>query len=209
MTEKKWLETTDWRPLRRAKSRIDNKRKTRLFCAACCRRVAHMFDEPRSDAALAVAERLADGLVTEEKRAEAEQTSHEAINYPPTPLAQAWARDAVWRTVRADNVWDGAESCLKATSHNTDEVAAQTVLFRDIFGNPYRKVKCEQSWLTSDVLLLANGIYSERAFDRMPILADAIQDAGCTCDAVLDHCRAADPHALGCWVLDLLLDKDK
>lgn len=75
---------------------------------------------------------------------------------------------------------------------------------RDLFGNPYRPVAVEPSWLTSTVVALANGIYEERAFDRMPILADALQDAGCDNDDVLTHCRGDSPHVRGCWVVDLL-----
>jgi hypothetical protein len=57
------------------------------------------------------------------------------------------------------------------------------------------------------VLLLATGIYSEKAFDRLPILADALEDAGCTDAAILSHCRGEGPHARGCWVVDLILGK--
>jgi hypothetical protein len=80
-------------------------------------------------------------------------------------------------------------------------------LLRDIFGNPFRPVACDTAWLTSDVIALACGIYDERAFDRTPILADALQDAGCDSADVLDHCRGAGPHVRGCWVVDLLLGK--
>ena len=81
-------------------------------------------------------------------------------------------------------------------------------LLREIFGNPLRPVSLNPAWLTSDVLLLARGICAERAFDRMPILADALQDAGCTNEDVLNHCRdAKQVHVRGCWVLDLLLGK--
>lgn len=78
-------------------------------------------------------------------------------------------------------------------------------LFRDVFGNPFRPVELDPSWLTSTVVALAEGIYAEKAFDRMPILADALQDAGCDSDALLNHCR--DPlaaHVRGCWAVDLL-----
>ncbi len=81
-------------------------------------------------------------------------------------------------------------------------------LIRDIFGNPFRPVAFDPAWRTSDVLLLARGIYDERAFDRMPILADALQDAGCTNDDILNHCRdTAQVHVRGCWVVDLVLGK--
>jgi hypothetical protein len=81
-------------------------------------------------------------------------------------------------------------------------------LIREVFGKPFRQVKVNAEWLTSTVVALARGIYEERAFDRMPILADALQDAGCGNDDVLNHCR--DPHAMhvrGCWVVDLVLGK--
>ena len=87
------------------------------------------------------------------------------------------------------------------------EGAAQMHLLRDIFGNPFRPVAVDPAWLTSDVVMLAHGIYDEKAFDRMPILADALQDAGCANDDVLTHCRGAGPHVRGCWVVDLLLGK--
>jgi hypothetical protein len=54
---------------------------------------------------------------------------------------------------------------------------------------------------------LAEAIYEERAFDRMPILADALEEAGCADADVLRHCRDPGPHVRGCWVLDLILDK--
>ncbi|MBA4189694.1 MAG: hypothetical protein C0467_17045 [Planctomycetaceae bacterium] len=83
-----------------------------------------------------------------------------------------------------------------------------SALLRCTFGNPFRPVTFDPQWLTSDVLSLARGIYDDRAFDRMPILADALQDAGCENADVLDHCR--DPngvHVRGCWVVDCVLGK--
>ena len=77
-----------------------------------------------------------------------------------------------------------------------------------ILGNPFRPVAFDPAWRTLDVVALARGIYAERAFDRMPILADALQDAGCNNDDLLNHCRdTATPHARGCWVVDLVLEK--
>jgi hypothetical protein len=84
---------------------------------------------------------------------------------------------------------------------------AQANILRDIFGDPFCPVTCDPEWRTSTVLALAQGIYDERAFDRMPILADALQDAGCDNAEILDHCRGPGPHVRGCWVVDLLLGK--
>ena len=80
-------------------------------------------------------------------------------------------------------------------------------IVREIFGNPFLPVTLNIPWLTSTVLALANGIYQEKAFDRMPILADALQDAGCDNEDVLNHCREPGEHVRGCWVVDLILSK--
>jgi hypothetical protein len=87
------------------------------------------------------------------------------------------------------------------------ECSEQCHLLRDIFGNPFRPVCVDSAWLASTVLSLATGIYQERAFDRMPILADALQDAGCDNEDILNHCRQPGEHVRGCWVVDLLLGK--
>ena len=86
---------------------------------------------------------------------------------------------------------------------------AQFELLRDVFGNPFRKVKFDKKWRTATAVALARQIYDSRDFTAMPILADALQDAGCDHDDVLNHCR--DPkqvHVPGCWVVDLVLNKN-
>lgn len=82
-------------------------------------------------------------------------------------------------------------------------------LIREIVGNPFHQLTLNPAWRTTDVMLLARGIYDERAFDRMPILADALQDAGCDSDDILTHCRDTSlTHVRGCWVVDLVLNKE-
>jgi hypothetical protein len=94
-----------------------------------------------------------------------------------------------------------ADDFLKA---GMAEQSSQASLLRCVVGNPFRLVALDPSWLTSTVVQLAAGIYEERAFDRLPILADALQDAGCEEEQVLAHCRGDGPHVRGCWVVDLL-----
>jgi hypothetical protein len=101
----------------------------------------------------------------------------------------------------------GDEQNLQAVV--VDETARQAGLVRCIFGNPFDPATADPVWFTSTAVALAQGIYGDRAFDRMPILADALQDAGCEDEAVLDHCRGPGPHVRGCWVVDLLLRKDE
>jgi hypothetical protein len=80
-------------------------------------------------------------------------------------------------------------------------------LVREVFGNPFRPVTINPSWLTPTVLALATGIYADKAFDRMPILADALQEAGCDNGELLNHCRESGEHVRGCWVIDIILSK--
>jgi hypothetical protein len=86
------------------------------------------------------------------------------------------------------------------------EGAEQAALLRDVVGDPFRPVAFAPSWRTETVRALARTIHEQRAFDRLPQLADALQRAGCTEPAVLAHCRGPGPHTRGCWVLDGLLE---
>jgi hypothetical protein len=88
-----------------------------------------------------------------------------------------------------------------------DEGLLPPDLLRDIFGNPFRPAAIDPRWLTSTAVSLAGAIYEERAFDRLPILADALEDAGCDNADILTHLRGEGPHARGCWAVDLVLGK--
>lgn len=88
------------------------------------------------------------------------------------------------------------------------ERKAQTVLIRDMFGNPFHPITVESSWLTSTVTALAQSIYDDRAFHQLPILADALEESGCADEVILRHCRQPGAHVRGCWVLDLVLGKE-
>lgn len=81
-------------------------------------------------------------------------------------------------------------------------------IFRDVFGNPFRPISIDFHWLTSSVVDLAKAIYEDGTFDSMPILADALMDAGCDNDDIIQHCRGDGPHVRGCWVVDLILGKE-
>jgi hypothetical protein len=64
------------------------------------------------------------------------------------------------------------------------------------------------AWNTGTIPRLAEAIYEEQAFDRLPILADALEDAGCSEGQLLVHLRTPGVHVRGCWVIDLLLNKE-
>src|SRR5207237_4363510 len=97
-----------------------------------------------------------------------------------------------------------------------DRVARKQLarLLREIVGNPFKEPRFEESWRTSTVIELARGIFDDRAFDRLPILADALLDADCDEEAILRHCRGTElgvkeqpQHARGCWVVELILGR--
>ena len=81
-------------------------------------------------------------------------------------------------------------------------------IIRDIFGNPFCPVTFAHEWRTDIAVALAKPMYNSRDFSAMPILADALQDAGCENEDVLNHCRSEGPHVRGCWVVDAVLNKE-
>ena len=83
-------------------------------------------------------------------------------------------------------------------------------VLRDVVGNPFRRGTLDPAWLRwnhGTIPAIARHIYDDRAFHDLPILADALEDAGCTDAAILAHCRQPGAHVRGCWVVDLLLGK--
>jgi hypothetical protein len=80
-------------------------------------------------------------------------------------------------------------------------------LVRDIFGNPFRRIEFSPAWKTQNVIDLATTIFNDNAFDRMPILADALMDAGCEDETIINHCRHETHHVRGCWLVDEIMGK--
>ncbi|HUR55352.1 MAG TPA: hypothetical protein VMZ71_14560 [Gemmataceae bacterium] len=101
---------------------------------------------------------------------------------------------------------NAADDAIRNVPHEAVEVPIADLL-RDVFGNPFRPVTFLPDWRTSTVLALAQRMYESRDFSAMPILADALMDAGCTDGAILTHCRGQGPHARGCWCVDAILNK--
>jgi hypothetical protein len=89
--------------------------------------------------------------------------------------------------------------------HWIDPELHSAELLREVYGNPYHVIPFAASWRTSTVMTLARQMYATGDFGAMPILADALQDAGCEDADTLDHCRGAAGHVRGCWVLDRVL----
>jgi hypothetical protein len=195
-----WRKGTDVVKMLRFVSTETNERKLRLFAVACCRWLDHMMTEDDRKAVEA-ADRFADGLITSKER-DAARYVRSQVRSNPLPAPSRAAGSATFAGGRSAAVM----TCWHATEAGLD-MTTQCQLIWCVFGNPFHPITVGATWLTSTVVALATGIYDERAFDRMPILADALQDAGCDNADILNHCRGPGPHVRGCWVVDLLLGK--
>jgi hypothetical protein len=120
----------------------------------------------------------------------------------PLGLAFVTAKGAARAAADLQDQWCGPDAPARIAEHRE-----QTGLVRCLFGNPFRPPPVCAGWLTPEVRALADRIYAERAFDRMPLLADALEASGCTNADLIEHCRSGGEHARGCWSVDLLLDK--
>ena len=224
MTEAEWLACTNPRRMLEFVRFTAPPRCISLFSCACCRRIWPLLSDERSRVAVEAREGEASGMVGEVELAaalEAGRAAREeargAFRFATEELdrrpeaAPAWAAGAaVTPPYVAHRFAAQAAACLARGHWETEfarEQAAQADLLRDIV-IPFCHVVLNPSWLTSTVRTLAEGIYQDRAFDRMPILADALQDAGCDSDDILIHCRGTGPHVRGCWVVDLVLGKE-
>ncbi len=218
MNESDWLTATDAAEmLRHLGGKISN-RKWRLFGCACCRHGWAYLTDPRSRQAVEVAERFADGLAGQEELQSAQKAACSA--YPSYPFgsdgwntahAVAWAAQpgagrpgdlyvALASPGRSDPV-------VYAVSHNP-ALRQHADLLREVVGNPFRTNRIDPAWLTHDdgaVRKVAQAIYDQGKWDDLPILADALEDAGCTSADILEHCLRPGGHVRGCWVVDALL----
>jgi hypothetical protein len=205
-------------------------RRLRRFAVACCQPIRSLIPEGIWAQAIELAERLADGKASADDLVALRTNDY---SNAPAGVSQqtrcaVWA--VAWATVRPLDA-NAATSCCRIAAEaysllpdapiydtvqplHTDYdrsfwiTSHQIALVRDIFGNPFRPVTFSPEWRTDTAVSLAHTMYESREFSAMPILADALQDAGCDKDDVLNHCRGPGPHVRGCWVVDLVLGKE-
>lgn len=216
MDDNSWLEKTDpWRMLEFVLGKASD-RKKRLFACVCCEAVEPLYPQQWYREVVDIVRAFADGSVTAEVlhnahlriRAEVDAKkggdgsaiqrmfSHvrNAVSGATNSDATEAARQAFWRVYEAKKIRD-----------ETGGPELQLTLLRDIFGILFRPVVLNPSWLTSTVTAIARQMYELRDFGAIPILADALQDAGCENEYILNHCRAPGVHIRGCWLVDLVL----
>jgi hypothetical protein len=194
MTGMEWAACTDPRLMIDAlRRRVVSDRKWRLFVAAFWRWRADFLGESRDE--------VLESVAITEQFAETGRL--------PRGFRATQADDRIFFATDAQQA---AQNTARYPYHGlTDRslmAGTQADLLREILGNPFREPEIDPRWRTSDVLGLARAIYEDRAYERMPILADALMDAGCEQEAIIGHCRGENRHVRGCWVLDLVLNKE-
>jgi hypothetical protein len=167
-----------------------SERKLRLFACAVCRRLPVSMLDEKNRVAVEAAERYAEGMIPKRELKRLSKLS--GLAWLGQLEARGWLAQGVGQLNHEDPVHSMA-------------VAAEAL--REVVGNPFRPVARRHAWLRANGGLVGRLVESARAeqdFAVLPVLADALEDAGCQETALLEHCRQARPHARGCWALDVL-----
>jgi hypothetical protein len=232
MTETEWAVCRDPQKMLEFLRGRTSDRKLRLFAVACSRRRSHLSRDAKVREALDVAERFADGLARDADRSLARKAAQQAAqgrgvtSRPSAPKRErrvaslayyAAARDAMetaWNTPGlAVEVLIWRAGGYNACDWNAIKAAEWEMLarlLRDTIGNPFKPLTIDPAVFVSQggtVVRMATAIYNDRRWEAMPLLGDALEDAGCTDQAILDHCRGPGPHTRGCHVVDAILGR--
>jgi hypothetical protein len=220
MDEAAWLSCRDPAPMLEFLRDKVSDRKLRLFSCACCRLIWDQIKTAACHRAVEIGESYADGQVQKKYLKQARSTSSTSMEGADHVAwctvrenaaigARDAARAAAWLIVARPVTFDGNKGWSLAGNLNDAEARLAEIL-RDLVGSPLRAAFVDHGWLSWNdgaVVKLDEAIYTERALDRLPILADALEDAGCTDATILRHCRQPGEHVHGCWVVDLILGK--
>ena len=201
-----------------AKSKI-GRRKLRLFACGGCRLIWDRFRNVTWRSAVEIAERFSDDLATKKQLNDARDAMTElhpdlSLQSPFDPnkltVGQMAHSTTDPRPVDAASLFTAAQMYPLADNRYGPLIGEEALcrLVRCIFANCLRANPFDPRWLSSTVLDLAHTIYEERLFERLPILADALMDAGCDSEEIIKHCHSEGPHVRGCRVVDLLLGKE-
>jgi hypothetical protein len=194
-------------------------RQLRLFACACCRQVWDLLVSRRSLEAVLAAERYADGLPGGERLPMAQRDAWRAAQALRDEPARHLAARAVHQASLLASerpvltrVLEAARLSAEAAVRGANSLgawararSAQCALLRDLVGNPFRPARVERAWCDDTVLRLARTLRDEGHFEEVPVLGDALEEAGCTEADVLAHCRGPGPHVRGCWLVDQVL----
>jgi hypothetical protein len=234
LTENDWLSSNNFEALLTHAAEVTSARKLHLFACACCRQLALNSGEWEAlEAAEVLADGMLAGEPITARRLWEEKKLLEALRPPMRRRGNGalhpenqdgWTWCAIASVLEDFSQLKRAEILHRVRAIAEDARLArywgQTVfpeheppitqlsLLRDIVGNPFRPVPIQPEWLFwQDRLIpqLARAMYAERRFAELPVLADALEDAGCDEQAILGHLRAPAVHVRGCWAVDLLV----
>jgi hypothetical protein len=229
MTDTDWLAGTNPDTMISLLTKRVSNRRWRLFTAACLREVGHLLLGQAARQAFLVLEAFADGhksaaeLAVAHGEAVAAHRHLFSASFPRDrydrrvlPRVEAAHQMLAWATLPSRDPRRQAlmvASTLRHADHNDPAwrqriARTQCDLLRDLFGNPFRRLRVPKAWLRTtgqQAVEIARAIYEDRSFDELGILADALVDADCPCDELVCHCRESGPHGRGCWVVDRLL----
>lgn len=207
MTESEWLASTDPVALLEALPRPLNDRKLRLWMTACHRRVWHLLTSLERRMPEATELYLEGKISLAQFDAAYIDNGLFEDDHAPTPEEYSLER-----------ALNEVEYITEYANDPEEEAAAQADLVREIFGNPFRAVTVEPTWLAfagGAIPRVAQSIYDNRKLPegvldpvQLTALADVLERAGCGDEALLSHCRDAGPHVLGCWAVDHTLSKE-
>jgi hypothetical protein len=216
MTKAEWLACAD--PVQMAnwaRQRL-GMRQLRLYAVASCRRAWDLLPDDRCRAAVEAAEawadRRLDWATVGARRDEADACFQEFDPIAPEHRPQrqlVWAARLAASRTRVDltrAAYYVGEALAPDTLRPIQD-RLQADLLRDVAGGLFELLPSVRPWQTRDVVALARGIYEERSFGQMRVLADALEDAGCSNLVLLEHCRASHEHVRGCWCLDLVIGR--
>jgi hypothetical protein len=218
MTEAEWLACQEPGPMLECLRGKASERKLRLFVWACCRRVWPLLD--RLNRAVVVAgEKHADGLLG---RAEVEALRQAAEPPHDDDSPQYMAGEAARLGTHADlefavnSALGWSADAAEEEGLSEDEDAVQAELLRDVFCGPSRPATVDPAWLRPSFVSFARAAYDERILPsghldnaRLAVLSDALEEAGCSDEAILSHLRSPGPHVRGCWALDLIMGRER
>jgi hypothetical protein len=227
MTEADWLKERhnpqamvwSFRGTRTTRTKV-GKRKLRLFACGCCRLIWKLLPDERFREAVEVAERFAEGKAVPEELAAAFDQADllgTVTFLPDKPGARSHTAAALANGAAVPSSFDAAFRMtifpLALAGHRVAKRNGKALtcdLLRCVFGNPFRQLTLDVAWRRwndGTIPKMAQSIYNDRAFEQLPVLADALEDAGCNNSDMINHCRSPGPHVRGCWVVDLILGK--
>ena len=196
------------------KQKILTSRKTRLFACSCYRLIWDQIHLASIKLFVELAEARADRQIKQTDLQKYRTPQGKPIRNSADEHLRFYAHEILQPRVNPSNIALTTRVAGELKKYNLDmlneweDCPEQANLLRDIFGNPFRSIDFDPTWRAATAVGLAQTMYDARNFHAMPILADALQDAGCEDATILGHCRDENNlHVRGCWVVDLILGK--